>query len=190
MPNCVNYNCDPLGDHTIAAACGDSVKGGSSNIIILECDHTITNPSSATQINDNITAGKAKIVSNVKVGFAKPSPVTADSQTSCGQPGLVTYNRAGTLKDGNISSTNIDFYRLLAGGRTIGGMILLECYDSGDAPYVTFIDAEIKVTGGRVLPDVNTQFQLFDMDYTWTSKLDPQRYDAPVGVTDGTQTFN
>lgn len=190
MPNCINYNCDPLGEHTIEASCAGLIKGGASNLIILDCDHTVTNPSSAQQLNDNITAGTAKIVTNVKFGWSKPSPVTVDSTTSCGVAETVTYDWTATLQDGSVSDTNIDFWNVLAAGRKIGGIIALECYDSGETPYVTWIDALIQTQGGRVLPNVNTQAQTIDLDLKWRSKRSPQKYDAPVGVTDGSQTFN
>jgi len=190
MDNCINYGCETLGNHTIDTSCGNIVKGGSSAWVILECNHTVTNPSSAAQINANIAAGKAKIITNVKSGFGKPTPVTVDSQTSCGVSETLTYDRTGTLLDGSISDNNIDFWNALTSGRSIGGIIMLECYDAGESPYVTWINAAVKFTGGRVLPNVNTQPQVFDMDFAWRSLAGPQRYDAPVGVTDGTYTFN
>lgn len=190
MANCINYNCDPLGTHTIDNSCKGIVKGGVQNLILLDCNHQMTNPSSAAQLNSEINANRAKIITNVRCGFNKPSPITVESLVSCGVPRPVNYDRVGTIKDGNISSTNIDFWNSLVSGRWLGGMVLLECYDAGDKPYVTWINAQVFCEGGRVVPDVNTGVQLFDMEFKWRSLRDAQRYDAPVGVTDGSQTFN
>ena len=185
MANCVNYNCEELGDHEISIVnCGAPLKSGFSHALILECDHEITDPSDATQVQAEIDAGRAKLVKNIKVGINKATPEQTDSTTSCGTESLTTYNRAGVWKDFNVSSNNIEFYNRVTSGRTVGGLVLFECETEGYPESVTFIDKEIKFTGDRVVADTFKTPQVFDMDFAWQSLVMPTQHDAPAGILD------
>lgn len=185
MANCLNYNCENLGDHEISIVnCGAPIASGFSNAIILECDHQVTDASDATQVQAEIDAGRAKLVKNIKAGINKASAEQTDPTTSCGVENLTTYNRAGIFKDFNVSENNIDFYNRLASGRSIGGLILFECETDGYPEKVTFIDKEIRFTGDRVVADTNKTPQVFDMDFAWKSLQMPTQHDAPPGIID------
>lgn len=184
MANCINYDCnDALGTHTLNE-CGEELLGGSSHALLLECNHQLTNPSSSAQITAEIAAGRATLVKNVKIGIAKPSPVEIESNISCGTSKLVTYDRAGTIIDGNVNANNVDFYDGIFAGRTFGGIILYLCgtaeADSGEK--VMWIDADITFTGGHVLPNTNNEFQTFDGDFKWRKRTGNMLYANPVGI--------
>lgn len=177
MSNCIDYNCSDLEDHLLND-CGNELPGGSPQMVILDCDHTVTDPTNGTTINANISAGRAILVRNVKISMAAPSPVTVPSNIANETDKVVNYDRSLTVIDGNINAQNILFARAMFQGRTVGGIIF---YEPG-ANQVTWIDAAIKATGGRVFPDSNTEFQRIESTYTWRKLDEPQVYSVPVGV--------
>lgn len=178
MANCINYECDDaLGTHLLNE-CGEEVQGGVKDYITLECNHTVTDPSNATEIQDNINAGTAALVKNVKIGMPAPSPIMVASNVACSTDKLVSYDRTLNIVDGNVNSTNIDFYNKLLNGQSKGGIIIHEC-GSGK---VTWIDDEIKFTGGRIIPDSDNEFQRFEITAVWRNKFEPQIYDVPANI--------
>lgn len=183
MANCVEY-CDdaPIGTPEIIA-CGSDPVGGINAMIPLACNHTISNPSSATEVNNNINAGTAWLFQRVSVEIGEPTPVEQESLVPCETNQLVTYDRELTYINPNVSQENIDIHNNLFSGRTLGGLLLLECgSEDDDEQFVTWIDSAIRFTGGRLVPRTNTEFQRFSGKGKWRSKKDPQRYPAPVGV--------
>jgi hypothetical protein len=178
MANCYNYNCDdPLGDHLLND-CGNEKQGGIKDAIILECNHQLTDPSNATQIETEIAAGRATLVLNLKIGIDAPSPVEVEPQVACSTPKVVTYDRTASWVDGNVNGTNIDFYNNLTGGQAKGGVILHEC----GADEVTWIDDEVRWVGGRVVPNNDNEFQRFEATVKWRSKTDSGIYATPAGI--------
>ncbi len=184
MANCINYNCtDDIGNH-VPNTCGEELLGGSSQIILLECNSQLTDPSNGTQIAAEIAAGRANLLTNVKMSIAKPSPVEIDSNVACGSSVLVTYDRTGTIIDGNVNANNINFYNTVFGGRRFGGMILYLCgtEEANAGAKVEWIDASITFTGGKVLPDMSNAFQRFEGDFKWRKKDGNMIYSKPVGI--------
>lgn len=178
MANCINYECDEaLGTHLLNA-CGEEIQGGVKNCIVLECGHTVTDPSNATEIQDNIDNGKATLIKNVKISLPAPSPIMAASNVACSTDKLVTYDRSLSLMDGNVNDVNIDFYNRLLSGQSKGGIIIHECA----ADKVTWIDDEIKFVGGRIIPDNDNEFQRFEITGNWRNKYEAQIYDVPPGI--------
>jgi len=184
MANCIDYSCnDELGTHLLNI-CGDELLGGISAFIFLECNHQLTNASNATQIAAEIAAGRATKVVGIKVGIAKPSPVEIESNVSCGTTKLVTYDRTGTLVDGNVNPSNIGFYNGVFGGRVFGGLIMYLCgtIESDQGELVEWIDAAVSFTGGKVTPNTNNSFQTFEGDFKWRKKTMPSLHNAPAGI--------
>ena len=183
MSTCINYcTTDPLGDYEIIECANDPV-GGLSAALFLECGHSITDPSNATQVNAAITAGEAKLVERCSFTIDAASPVTVESLVPCETPSLVTYDRKGVYKNPNVTPDNITFHDKLFDGRKFGGLILFECATLEDTTqYVTWIDSPIKFTGSRIVPEKNTEFQRFEGEFVWRSKVNPSRHTAPAGV--------
>ena len=76
MSTCINYcTTDPLGDYEIIECANDPV-GGLSAALFLECGHSITDPSDATQITAAITAGEATLVRRCSFTIDAASAVT------------------------------------------------------------------------------------------------------------------
>lgn len=185
MYNCVDYcNTDPIGT-PVVVGCGNDPVGGSSAAIFLACNHTIADPSNATQVNNNLAAETAWLFQRCSIEWGEPSPIEQDSLIACETSQLVTYDREFTYVNPNVSQANITIHNRLFSGRTLGGVLILECGADNDDDsdlYVTWIDSAVKMTGGRVFPKNNTEFQRFSGKGKWRSKKDPQRYPAPVGV--------
>jgi hypothetical protein len=183
MENCLNYDCnDPLGTH-LPNVCGEELLGGASGILLLECNHTLTDPSSAAQITAQIAAGKAHLLLNLKIGVDAPSPIEIDSNVSGGTTKLVSYDRTLSLIDGNVSSTNVDFYNGVFGGRVFGGAILyLVGTEESATTLVTYIDAAINFTGGLTIPNNTNEFMTFNGVAKWRKRDMPTLATAPVGI--------
>lgn len=191
MANCINLcTSDPLGDYELPECTNDPV-GGMSAVIWLECDHQLTESDFlagpvdlGTAINAEITAGRAHLVERCSFTLEAASEVTQDSLVPCEVPSLVTYERSGNYINPNVTQTNITFHNNLFDGRNFGGVIAYECGydDSTETKYVTWVDASVKVTGSRIVPSANTEFQRFEGVAKWKSKYNPQRYEAPTGV--------
>lgn len=184
MANCINYECaDALGVH-LPNDCGEELLAGISGTILLECNHQITNPSSASQILTELAAGRAKLFDGLKIGIDEPNPITVDSNIVGGTPRLVNYDRSGTMIDANVNSTNIDTYNQLLGGKVMGGAInYLKGTEESDAgAKVLWINAPITFTGGLPIANDNNVNMMFNTKFTWRKKDMPQMYTAPVGI--------
>ena len=179
MANCIDYNCSDLEDH-VKNDCEDERQGGSDQMIILDCDHQLTDPSSAAEINAEIAAGRAKLVQNIKLGWDVPTAVTVDSNIAGRTPKVVNYDRTGQIMDGNVNQFTNTFWDSLNNGRAVGGMIVYESGNGGDK--VTWIDAAIQFQGGRTLPNTDTEFQRYEETFTWRSLTEPAIYDSPTGI--------
>lgn len=180
MANCVDYNCsDALGDQILLDCDGDTL-GGVSAVVFLECDHQLTNPSVAAQYTAEIAAGRAHLYEDVEISITKASPVKITPPAGCAVEKVINYDRAGTYRDGNVNSTNVENYNTLFSGKPLGGIIIFEC--KGDR--VTWIDSEVRFEGDRLIPASQKEIQTFDGNFNWTSLTMPMIYDKPVGIFD------
>ena len=184
MPyNCLSYNCDDdLGSHVIND-CNTYTKGGYPNCILLECDHSITDPSDATQVQAAIDAQEARLVKNVKIAIPAGSPVKIDSPIPNEPQIVVRYDFAGTMVDTNVSSDNVTFYNNLLDGRTLGGIIVHNQKEG----IVYHVDAAVKFEGSPVLPDNDGEFERFETTFTFfkePSEVAHTLYTEPAGIFD------
>jgi hypothetical protein len=183
MANCLSYDCsDALGDYT-PNDCAESLLAGGSGIILLECNHQLTDASSATQINAEIAAGRAKKIDGIKIGINEPSPVQVEANRIGSNQKLVTYDRTGTILDDNVNNTNVDFYNQVFGGRPFGGAIIyLKGSEESSQALVYYIDAAITFTGGLAIKNNNDEIMKFSGTFTWRKKDMPSLPNAPVGI--------
>lgn len=179
MAECLNYNCDELNDH-LPVDCEAFVNGGMPNAILLECGHTITDPSNATQITANINSGHAKLIKNISIDLPLRSAIKADNPVACKPQRVLNYDNTANLVDPNVNSNNIEFYEGVFGGRTFAGMILHEC----DADKVSWVDASMTVEGGLIKPKTNTEAQVFQGTASWRTKSIPTLHEVPAGIFD------
>lgn len=182
MADCIDYNCSDLEEH-LKNDCAEELVGGQDQAVIYKCGAGITDPSNGTQINAAIAAGDAVLVQNVKIGIDLPSPIEVDSNIALRSSKVTNYDRTASWMDGNVNAQNVNvFYPSWLNGTPVGGCII---YENGNADKaVTWIDAPIQATGGRVLPPDNNEFQRFEVTMKWKSLTDPTRHSAPAGVFD------
>lgn len=184
MSNCVNYECsDELSDHSLND-CGQGLLAGISDVILLECNHDISDPSNADQITSALADGTAKLVSGVKIGIDQPSPLELPSNIVGGTDTLSTYGRSGTIKDGNVSEANNAFYSTLFSGRQFGALILnmKGTSEGNQGSKIMFIDASVTFTGGLPVKDNNDENMVFNGIFKWRKLAAPEILPAPVGI--------
>lgn len=177
MPTCLNYNCTDAVEDQLLNDCEEELQGGADAAIILTCDHQLTDPSDAVEVQAEIDAGRAFVYENLKIGIEEPSPVEVDSNIACRSPKRVTDERSGTWIDGNVNDTNRSAYDTLK-NNTVGGIVIRECA----ADQVSFIDDAVQFKGGRILPNNENEFQFFNMPFAWKSKFEPTLHAVPAGI--------
>jgi hypothetical protein len=163
--------------------CDEEVQGGIPNIIILDCGHQLTDEdiSNGTAVNDEITAGRAWLLKNVKVGAAAPSATTVDSNIALKTPKVTKYTTEFTLVDGNVNNTNSEFYNQFGNGQPFGGLILHQ----PDEGIVLFYNNDFRGMGGLVVPDNDGEFMRFEYSMSMDSKpsnVNPVYAPEPTGV--------
>ena len=182
--NCLNYDCvEELPDH-LPVECGQELLAGGSGIVLLECNNQLTDPTSAAQVLAEIAAGRANKIDGVKIGIDLPAPVEVDSNTVGATQDLVTYNRSGTLIDGNVNSNNVNLYDIIGGGRKFGGAIIYikGTEDSNQGAQCFYIDAAIQFTGGLPMKNNNDEYMTFQYIFKWRKKTMQSMAAAPAGI--------
>lgn len=184
MANCQNYDCDEsLGTYN-EAQCGEELVGGSNAALFLECNHQLTDPSSASQVAAEIAARRATLITGGSFSIEPATPVSQESIVPCRPASVSTYNRTGVYKNPNVNAVNVAFHKPIFKGRKFGGIVLYECgtEDAINGAQVTWIDSVVTFTGSRILPGVTTEKQRFEGVYSWISQTDADIYAAPAGI--------
>ena len=179
--SCITYNCEELPDYADGGCA--PLLDGYSQAILLECGHTITDPSNATQINANLASGKAKLYPGLKVGVPARSPLSVAATVSGETDTVVNYDNTASWVDGNVNLTNDEHYSVLFGGHKFAGAILYNGLDE-DSPRILFINATMKATGGLISGDNGSESERYEGTFSWRSKQLPKHYPAPAGVFD------
>lgn len=181
---CLNYNCAGTLDLHTPNDCGEELLGGSDAIIILECDHQLTDPSDGTAILAEIAAGRATLIEGVKVSIEAPAAVELEPLVACETAQVINYDRAGTLLDGNVSAVNINFYTPILRNRKFGGVILRLCGTTGSnqGEQVIWIDSTVKFKGGLIYPPGNNEQIRLEASFAWRNANEPDMYASPTGV--------
>lgn len=183
MSNCLNYNCsDPLDDYE-ENDCQEVILGGQSAMIVLYCNHTVTDPSNAGQITANLNAGTAKKITAMSATLEAPSPIQVDTFIPCQTQRLVNYDRTGLYKNQNVSTSNDEFHNTLFNGQNFGGLILYNCSEDRQGNnWVDWIDAAVNFVGGKISPANDNEPQRYEGTFSWRSINGPVRYAAPAGI--------
>ena len=180
---CETYNCDDeFGTQTLVD-CNTAYTGGIKNIILLLCGHTVTDASDGVQINANIDSGKAVLIKNIKANLPDPSPRTATPPIACQPDTVTTYDRTLVVVDGNVNQANNAAYiDPIVSGASFDSVIVDEC----EADRVTWLrpDGSGSFTGqgGRVIPESNGEFQVYNLTLAWTSRTEGEITNRPSNV--------
>lgn len=181
MANCASYNCQSLTTwESTLDNCATYRAGGSSSIIILACNHQITDPTDLVAVGAEIAAGRAWRMENVKVGFSPGSPETVASVTSCGTERVIKNTYSATIFASQVSEENSTFINALTSGYVTGGLMFGVCPTDGLTDMLIYVDAEISYQGGLVLPDTNSDVIRYEMTANW--KGNAEVYEDTEGV--------
>lgn len=177
MPNSCNYNCTDLPTHE-QVECGDNLKGGIAGFAYLECDHTITDYSNATQWNTNINNGKAKIFKAIRGEKPEPSPVEGENPNACGgaDTQVDTFDRSYEFTDYNVTAGNADVYNAL--NKRNGHLVVFYCEDQ----QVEVVEQAVNFVARDVSPRTRKEKRSYMVTAKWTAFDMPALYDAPSGI--------
>lgn len=178
---CYTYNCqNVLGDHTLND-CENEVPSGFVNLILLNCDHQLTDASNGTLVNAEITAGRATLIRNIKAGVPAASANTVASNIANAPDKVARYALEVSVMDGNINDANMTFYNTLFSGTSFGGLIL----HNEEESVVLFYNNELRGQGSLVAPDNNGEFMRYEYTLSMNLRKDavlPEYSDEPSGV--------
>ena len=168
MASCATYNCLALDTwESTFDTCATYRAGGSSSIILLACDHQITDPTDLTAVNAEIAAGRAWRMENVKVGLTPQTPETVAPVTSCGTERVINNVYQLSIFASQVNQSNADFVGTLTAGYVLGGVIVGVCSTAGLTDLMLYADAEVSGQGGLVLPDSNSDVIRFELTATF-----------------------
>jgi hypothetical protein len=174
-----DYCLTELTDHD-NLQCNEYSFGGISAIGILATDHSITDFTSAAQLQDAIDNGDLKIVKKIKAELGEPAAQESENLVACGADNVLDgYDNTLTVMDGKVSSTNDQFWSQLDGATTYailyncssGHAIVVEKPISWKAPF-TMIPYSVKAK------------QMYKPTGVWTTRPGeyPQRVLAPASI--------
>lgn len=176
----IEYGCATLPEHELVD-CGAYPKGGISAVGILESDHTITNFSTASQYEANITSGNLRIIKNIKGNVPETAPVEVDNPVACGADTILAgFNFSAEWQDANVTADNTDMYNAL--NTRVTYLILFLC----GSDEVLVVEQPTNYRARLMVPDNNKALQMFMVTANASLPADglPQRYPAPAGVFD------
>jgi len=171
------YYCYDYDDYPSSTDCdtASTYLGGGSELILLKCGVNLADPSDETEVQALIDAGDLVRITKIAGGFDEPSAVTVDDPTACGTTITVNYDRTLTWQDGKVSQSVVEWYNDVKGD-DFSGALLKEC---GQNRW-NFVDAAVKLTSARTMPQKNGDIQLINGTLTWRSFYDPVPYDYPA----------
>jgi hypothetical protein len=178
MPSC-NYNCTELPEHE-KIQCGAYRKGGISAIGVLECDHSITDFTNATQTNQAINNGKLTIIKGIKAEFPNPTPIEGENPVACGATTIFDgLEYVVNIKDFNVTGSNDSFYESL--NKRTSYLVLYYCQEEE----IRVVEKQVSWTALPAMsPESNREKQMYTVTAKWTSNVDefPTLYNAPANM--------
>jgi hypothetical protein len=178
MASC-DYNCTELPEHE-KVQCGAYRKGGIVTVGVLECDHSITNFSNATQANQAINDGKLTLITGVKAEYPDATPIEGENPLGCGSATILDgFDHVLNIQDYNVTSANDSFFEALNKRTTY--LVWYYCQEE-----------EIRVVEKKVTwvclpaasPMSNKEKQKYTVTAKWSSGVDefPTLYTAPSNI--------
>lgn len=157
--------------------------GGIDQVLLTKCGSTpIVDPSDEVEIGDLISAGDAKIYTNLKVGVDAPSPITVDAGVSCQTDDTINYDRTATMMSVNMDPNNIGPLNSLNSSTGIKFQEALYYECSNDKVQLISGNTPIKIIGGIITPPDDNEKKRFEGTMNWRSTADPLVFDAPADI--------
>jgi len=175
-----NYNCATLPTHQ-QVECNQYANGGISMLAWLDCDHTITDLSNATQWNTNISAHNAFILKDIKGEVPDPSPVMVDNPVGCGaQQIMIGQDNTINWTDSNVMGANDDFYAKV--NTRQGYLVVFMCEEDEIRVSSELVTMAVRSV---MIPNDNRALQMYNGTATFFSKIGTipmVLYSAPSGI--------
>ena len=173
-----NNDCSSIGAHELVD-CGLYPKGGISTIGLLECNKVITDYTSGTQWQTELTAGRLILMKNIKGEIPDPSPVEGENPLACGSETVLdNFERTITWTDFNVTSANIDFYNSL--NRRTYYVVAYHCDNSQVEVVLNKCTFEVML----MTPKTNKEKRKFTAKAKWIAFDQAQLYDLDAtGIT-------
>lgn len=182
MPlNCVNY-CDEeaLGDY-VENECGVEFTGDQNQAVIFYCGANTTDFSDGTQIQADIDAGLAKLITGAKFTINKATPVKITSEVPCRPDRVTGYTRTGDYYNPNVSTVNDAVHDTLFSGKPFGAILMYECTSNADGhPQSKLINSQLNFDGSLV--SIKGETQRYEGTINWVSMSNPETIVTPSGI--------
>lgn len=185
--SCLSYLCAEMTDHEVNA-CGATMKGGGREVVVFTCDSATLAADdfdNDTLINQDISDGKAVLYSEIKVGWAAPSPVDQGTSYIAGNlPKTVTNDWSGTWMDENVSTTNDAAYQSInaTSGFNAGALLIKNADEDVDGLLIVPTSGGILFKGGLVNPDDTTDDVHYEYTFVYKSTESPKVQTLPTGI--------
>lgn len=179
MADCLPYYCYDFDPYPGNVDCETKqfYLSGISAIGLLKCGVTVTDPSSAVEVQGLIDTGDMVIITGIKAGLDEPSALTIDPLTACGSAVTVNYDRTASFSNGKVSQEVVSWFNGIK-MNVFGGALLYECAEDR----VSYVTETIQMNAARSMDNTNATAQVILGGLAWRSLNDPIPYPAPTGI--------
>lgn len=170
LPNHEQVNCD------------DYLPGGISEFIIFNSNATTTDPTSASQINTDLTTGRATHVKDI-IGQMPEAEDKVINHPRDNREITQGFLWSITYIDWNFTTDNINFYDELNYFRATSLLWYEPLLDGvGRAKWVTDISNGVSFKAKPIVPESDAELQNYNVSAMWSSKFAPSVVDLPTGI--------
>ena len=185
MATCPSYYCGSEWETFGGAEACDAIHNGGADLMVLfRCGITAADftedadPETidAVKLMALVDADDAQIISGLQVSLDAPSAITQDIFSPCEPDRTVNYDHTMNIIDRNVSEPRRAAWNSVSStsGFVNGGALIHEC---GDERW-TYIDTNIVITVGRILPPKGADVQRFENSATWRNKNIPKIFEG------------
>lgn len=166
-----NTDCTSIGSHELVD-CGLYLKGGISAMGLLECNHSISNFGTGSQLQTAINQGKLIVIKPIKGEIPEPSPVEGENPSGCGSETILDgFDRTFVWDDFNVTAANIDFYNAL--NRRVYYLLIYHCQDA----QLTVVQTKASFVAKLMTPKSNKEKRKYSVTAKWTAFNEAPIYD-------------
>lgn len=177
----MGYCQQKLPDHEIIN-CDLFLPGGITESVIFDEDSTTTDYTDPAQIQADLAAGRATLLTDVILDLPQPSEKSVANPVD-NRAITVGYDRTLNIVDWNVTAANVDFYNKL-NGFLAKAILLFEPLNDGVGHCQLIFETKtgISFSVNKEVPQGDGTFQQFAGVATW-SKFDmPIIKGIPVGI--------
>lgn len=178
---CTNYNCPDISPQVLND-CGSLLEGGGDQVVVFDCDATTTDYTNGTTIDADITAGRAVLYKNIKVGIDAASPNEIDPNIAGQASRTVNYDRTASWVDANANESSSAAYDTLDASSGITVKAVLIHLASDEKCVLVDPPKGIIFTGSLVVPNDTNDVVRYEYTAKWKDPSNPAIKAVPSGV--------